>query len=252
VSVATAAALRTFAFGELDASVWGVAWFAGAEFVSVGAGVATATVTAALEGAGDADEWRLVGDAVDLSLAGAGEAVSITAPELGVEGYEQLCQVRGRFVLEGGERAVDCLGVRAARSGDVDPERYESVRRVSAWFHPGEGLGLLSLRPKRSAGHDSDLITAAVLDAEGGSAVVDPRLSTTYGPTGEPARAGLELWLADGEEAAEQPYPRRAAGEALGAKAASVIGELGVQADLLRWHSRGREGAGVYLLVQGR
>jgi hypothetical protein len=68
----------------------------------------------------------------------------------------------------------------------------------------------------------------------------------------------IELWL-DQDPEVEQ-FPRRAAGEALvtrGASAAeptaaSVDGEPEVQAQPLRCHSRGREGAGVYLLVRPR
>jgi hypothetical protein len=252
VSVAAAAALRTFAFGDLDASVWGAGWLGTTEFVALGVGADAAASSARLEGVAEGDEWRLVGEAVELTLAPAGPPVGASAPEAGIDGFEQLCTVTGRFAHGGAEQEIACLGVRGARSGDFELEHFDSARRVAAWFEPGEGMALLALRPRRSRGHDADVITAAVLDPEGGSEVADPRLSTTYSPAGHPCRAGLELWLPEDEESEQQQFPRRASGEAVGAGATSVVNGLGVEAELLRWHSRGRDGVGVYLLAQRR
>ncbi len=253
MTVTTAAVLRTFAFGDLDARLWGAAWIAGPgrELVVLGAGAGTSLSPASLQGEDESGDWHLSGDGAKLILSAAGGAVAAATPDAGIEGFEQLCRVRGRFVLDGAEQAVDCPGVRGAFSGALDLDRFDSVRRVSAWFEPGEGLALLALRPRNSPGHDSDLITAAVLDPGSGGAVADPRLSTTYTVAGRPARAGLELWL-DDDEGAEQQYPRRAAGEAIGVRAESVVGELDVDAELLRCHSHGRAGAGVYFLAQRR
>jgi hypothetical protein len=88
-------------------------------------------------------------------------------------------------------------------------------------------------------------VTAAVLDSEAPAPVADPRFSTTYS-AGRPIRSSLELWL--GQE--EDEYPRRAAGEALGPCASGNGGGVSVQASLFRWHSRAREGAGVYILAR--
>ncbi len=79
----------------------------------------------------------------------------------------------------------------------------------------------------------------------------DPRLSTTYRADGSPSRAGVELWLDVGGETQEQ-YPRRAAGEALAAGVAAASDGLNVEAHALRWHSRGQEGTGVYVLARRR
>jgi hypothetical protein len=83
--------------------------------------------------------------------------------------------------------------------------------------------------------------------------VSDPRISTTYGADGEPTRAGIELWIGvpasgDGEEQTEHQYPRRLAGEALGARIDWVVDGLSLHAALFRWHSHHRDGPGVYLL----
>jgi hypothetical protein len=129
----------------------------------------------------------------------------------------------------------------------VNLDRFESVRDVSAWFEPADGLALVAMRPRKARGQDSDLITAVLLDPEKPPAIVDPRLSTTYTAEGRPVRAGVELWL--GEEEEEQ-YARRVTGEAIGEGAAAVIHRFEVRAQPFRWHSRGRDGAGLYVLAR--
>jgi hypothetical protein len=58
----------------------------------------------------------------------------------------------------------------------------------------------------------------------------------------------LELWLGGEQES----YPRRAAGESVGLGVSSFPPGLEIHAELLRCHSRGREGTGVYLLARLR
>ena len=55
------------------------------------------------------------------------------------------------------------------------------------------------------------------------------------------------LWL-DDDEGGDQ-YPRRAAGESLKVGLTTGEGAVQLRATLLRCHSRGREGVGVYLLA---
>ena len=148
------------------------------------------------------------------------------------------------------QHAVDCLGQRTSRFGGFDLGKLESVRAVSTWFEPDEGFALMAFRGRRAKHHDSDVITAAVLGPETSAPVEDPRLSTTYDAGGWPVRAGLELWLTAENE--EEQYPRRAAGEATGARMQTAAGELDLRAEPFRWHSRGREGAGMYLLARRR
>ena len=246
-------ALRTLAFG--DRSVWGASWSsdsAGSSLTALGAGP-EATV---LPGVGlpDSDEgadgeWRLDIDGVALLVTPAGELVDVQAAEDGIEGWDQLCRVSGRF----GQHEVDCLGVRSAWSDAIDLKRYESIRAVSVWFDADEAFALTAFRPRKAKAHDADLLAAAVIAAERSAPVEDPRLSTTYAADGWPARAGLELWLAGGEGAdSEQQYPRRASGEAIGARAQAQAGELELRAEPFRWHSRARDGAGMYLLARRR
>jgi hypothetical protein len=246
-------AVRTVAFGDVDEGIWGIAWVPDPQqpgFVCLGAAGDAVQSSAGLHGEQSEEEWRLEVDGADLTARPAGEAVPATGPDGVSAGFDQLCRVSGTFVLAGNEQAVECLGRRGARAKALDLDRFTSVRDVSAWFDPTYGMALVALRPGKARGQEADLITAAVLDPEDSRAVVEPRLSTTYTADGRPERAGLELWLVadDGDENQEPQYPRRAAGEAMGPHAAGNAGALEVQVELFRWHSRGQDGAGVYLL----
>ncbi len=246
--------LLTAAFGDLAAGVWGALWATSGNAVLLLGGEPgqPAQVMSGVELDGDRSEqeWSVHADGAGLLLAPEGDAIAISV-ELasGQEGgFEQLCRARGRAVIGGQEREIDCQGRRATRAG-LDLRRYASVRDVSAWFDREDGIGLLSLRPRRARGHDEDEVSAAVIEGTSATAVTDARLSTAYDENGAPLRAGFELWLGgqDGEE-----YPRRAAGEAVGARARAATDEVELEADLLRWHSRGRDGVGVYLLARPR
>lgn len=255
---ATRTSLQIVTFGDLEAGVWGAAVNGSVRFIALGTPAAShsALEAATIDRLGEDEDWQLAADGVELLIVPRGQAVPATRPGGGasagvkasVSGFDQLCNVSGTFVRDGAEHRVDCIGRRANRGDGLDLRRFESIRDVSAWFAPDDGLGLLALRPRGKAGHEDDLLTAAVFETGGSTPVGDPRLSTTYKADGRPARVSLELWL--GED--EQSYPRRAAGEAVGPRARSASSDLDVQAELFRWHSRGIEGAGVYLLARSR
>ena len=251
------ALLRTLAFGDLEGTVWGVGWFSAdpdQALAALGAGTGE-PVTAALrliaEDAGSAD-WRLEGGGTSLVVAPVGEPVATDAGEEQIEAFDQLCRVSGHFELGGSEQAVDCLGLRTWFSAGVDLDRFESVRSVAGWFEPDEALVLTAFRARKAKAHDSDVVAGAFIAPQGSPPVEDPRLSTTYERDGWPIRAGLELWLAAAEDS-EQQYPRRASGEATGPRVqAAVDGGLEFRAEPFRWHSRGRDGAGMYILARRR
>jgi len=250
----TSSELRTLAFGDVPRTVWGAAWIpggGGSVVATVGGDAGRPVVSSLrLSVAEDGGEWRLDGDHVALVAAPAGETVDVRASDDDIVGFDQLCRVTGRFEQGGTEHAVDCLGLRTSCSGSFDLAKIESVRAVSTWFEPDEGFALMAFRDRKAKHHDSDVVTAAVLGPETSTPVEDPRLSTTYDADGWPVRAGLELWLA--AEGEEEQYPRRAAGEAAGARTETAAGELELRAEAFRWHSRGREGAGLYLLARRR
>jgi hypothetical protein len=251
----TSPALRTLAFGDVARTVWGAAWIPGGEGSAVaivgGDAVAAVVSSMSLSVGEDGGEWRLDGDGVALIASPAGEMVDIASADDDVVGLDQLCRVTGRFEQSGAEHTVDCLGLRTSRSGSFDLAKLASVRAVSTWFEPDEGFALMAFRARKAKHHDADVLTASVLGPEPFPPVDDPRLSTTYDAGGWPVRAGLELWLAAGEGEEEQ-YPRRAVGQAAGARTETAAGDLDLRAEPFRWHSRGREGAGMYLLAHRR
>jgi hypothetical protein len=251
----TSSELRTLAFGDLARTVWGAAWIPGGDGPAVatvgGDAVAPVVSTLHLSVAADGAEWRLDGDGVALIASPAAEIVDAAAADDDIAGFDQLCRVTGTFEQSGTEHAVDCLGLRTFRSGSFDLEKIESIRAVSTWFEPDEGLALTAFRGRKTKHHDSDLVTATVLGPDPSPPVEDPRLSTTYDAGGWPVRAGLELWLASGEGEEEQ-FPRRAVGHAAGARTETAAGELDLRAEPFLWHSRGREGAGMYMLARHR
>lgn len=114
------------------------------------------------------------------------------------------------------------------------------------WFEDGQALALLAVRPQGRGAQEDERLTATVFDPEGPLSSEEPRLSTTYDSEGLPARAGLELWIGDGEE----QYPRRAAAEASGPGARLDVDGVALQARPFRCHSRGLDGPGVYLLAR--
>ncbi|HSC03601.1 MAG TPA: hypothetical protein VLC49_09785 [Solirubrobacteraceae bacterium] len=243
-------ALRTLAFG--DGAVWGASWSpdsAGAALTALGSG-SDVNVMPGLglsdSGAGPADEWHLEAEGVALVAAPVGELVDVQAARDGLAGSEQLCRVTGTVA----SNQVDCLGVRSAWADDVELARFESIRAVSVWFDPDEAFALTAFRPRKTKHHDGDLLAAAVIGPDVSAAAEDPRLSTTYAADGWPVRAGVELWFS-GEEP-ERQFPRRASGEPVGPRAQAVAGELELQAEPFRWHSRGRDAAGMYLLASRR
>jgi len=244
-------ALRTIAFGDVERTVWGAAWIPdpdGPAFIALGGNGDHSLVSSLRVSGGGGGEWRLDGDRAELLVSGLGEAVAATAPDDHLEGFDQLCRVTGRFELDGAERGVDCLGLRMSLSWPFDLAKLESVRAVSTWFEPDEGLALVAFRTRKAKAHDADVIAAAVLGPDRAPAVQDPRLSTTYEAEGWPVRAGLELWF--GSEGEEEQFPRRASGEATGVRAQGTADGLEIRAEPFRWHSRGREGAGLYMLAR--
>jgi hypothetical protein len=251
--------LLTVAFGDLDAGMWGAVWGSGRPFAAVGmVGADVLPIAALLDGGDEGGEWRIEGDDCELVVAPDGEAAPVLPADPALAGFDQLCRVRGRFrAPDGSDRELECPGRRGSRAGPLDPKRFESLRDVSAWFGEHDGLALVAARPRKAPGHGSDLVTATIFAPAGNTRVADPRLSTTYSADGRPARVGLELWI-DDEEAGDEQFPRRAAGEVIGGGVRSRAGEGGakrepqlmVEVELLRCHSRGREGAGVYLLAR--
>lgn len=241
--------LRALLFGDIDGGVWGAAVSAPEPGVIL-CDAAGASLTCGPEQAAWSAEgrgWRLAGDGLELHVEPGGEGSGQSAPAAGEQlgGFQELCRVQGTAPLGGSERRVDCIGTRCVVEG-LEAGAVGSVRIVSGWFAADDAFMLLALRSAGEARHADDLVAATLFDPEGWVPVADPRLSTTYSAAGEPTRTNLELWVGEGEN----EYPRRAAGEATGARASFMAGGLQLHGTSLRCHSRGHDGAGVYLLAE--
>jgi hypothetical protein len=256
---AAAIALGILAFGDADGTVWGATWISGPagaaeSLVMLGRGSGRASVgTLRLSGGPGPEnaQWRIGDDPRGLVVSAVGQAVPVHDAESKLEGYYQLCRVTGHWASDGADGDVDCLGVQVWFAEGVELARYESIRAVSSWFEPDQGLTLTALRSRKAKAHDGDAVAGAVIGPDSAEPAEDPRLSTTYAADGWPVRAGLELWLA-AEKSGERHYSRRASGEATGARAQGAVGDYDIRAEPFRWHSRGRDGAGMYVLARRR
>jgi hypothetical protein len=268
-----AAGIRTLAFGDLDAGVWGAALHSGGSFLVLGTstGARSLSPSVRIEGSGPAERWSITGEGVELLIepvpeplvseqdtaAPADTAPADTAtpadtaaperPARDSADFDQLCRVRVNLTRDGVERTIECSGTRWSRP-DLDLDRFDSLRAVGGSFGPGDAIAILSLRPRGKRGHDADLVSAAVFERGSGTPVSDARFSTTYSAEGVPSRLSLELWQGEGED----EYPLRAAGETAGQGAGAEQGALALRAELFRLHSHDLEAAGVYLLVRSR
>lgn len=246
MSVGHTPTIRTLAFGDLSAGLWGCAWAAGETGVVIARTAAagpSVIADATVIGGGVGEAWTVTAGDLALTAEPLGDALQF--PALG--GFDQLCRVSGRLRLGETDHAPDTLG-RRARFEVVDLTRLDSLRDASGWFAPDEGVALTSLRPRGAKGHDRDMLAAVVFGEDGPRPVADPRLSSTYGRDGRLVHAGLELWL-DGE--GETQYPYRAAADAVGNGDRVDLDGVSLTVWPLLWRSRGTEGAGAYVLVSG-
>lgn len=230
---------RSLAFGAADGEL------SGAATVWDGGSCSSFGGPLHLEGSDPDEEWRLVGDGVELTFTPVGDVAELELADAGITSVHRLAHVRGTIVRDGDERAVDCPGQRIRRLGALDPKRFGALREVSAWFGGEDGLAVLAARPRRARGHDSELLDGVLVEGGVPIRVADPRLSSTYTADGVPARVGLELWLGDDDS---DQYARRAAGEMIGSSV--TCEDLQLRAELLRWRMQGKQGVGVYELIR--
>jgi hypothetical protein len=158
----------------------------------------------------------------------------------GMEGYEQLCRVRGTMA----GRAVDGLGQRGHSWGNPDWDKIAMTRSVGAWFEDGSGSVLASVRSVKAASHADEAIWAAVFDGTRALSVDEPRLSTTTDSGGRQVRAGLELWLDKHDD-----HPTRGLGEVVTGSTLE-LGALRLDVAFFRWHIEGRTAVGRYDIIR--
>lgn len=232
------------AAGETQPSTLAIA-FAGRETLGViaEAGEAgTATVEAPLEA------WtvRAAGELeLELSFTALTPAAEYGGRDKvtragGLEGYEQLCAVRGTVA----GRPVDGVGQRGHSWGNPDWDSIALTRAVGAWFADGTGIALQSIRSVKDKHHADEAVWATSFDPERAVSVEDPRFSTTYDEAGRQIRAGLELWVSEDDD-----YALRAAGEVL-AGSTLELGALRLDCAFFRWHADGRTAVGRYDIIR--
>jgi len=269
----------SFAFGDLDAELYGVArvglsprdrrasgfavLFDGAEPVvaSARAGIEVpqprwddlsvgdlrATVIDPLarwsvELEGDGGGFRLEFSAASEPLELGPDSAAASAS--GLQGYEQICRVEGEVHLNGIRRPLRCLGQRGHGWGPAPWGRIELARTVSAWLEGPRGVALSAVRPTGATAHGAEAVTAFMVEPADGRAVpvsvAEPRLSTTYDAEGRQRRAGLELWIREDDE-----LPRRLAGQAA-CGTSFQLADLHLACAFFHWRMEGRSGVGRY------
>jgi hypothetical protein len=158
----------------------------------------------------------------------------------GMEGYEQLCSVRGTVRVGGRDRPVRGLGQRGHSWGNPDWDKIALTRTVGAWFDDGTGVSLGTVRSAKAEHHADEAAWGAMLDPERTRAVDEVRLSTTTDEAGRQIRAGIELWVESDDD-----YPYRGTGEVLTGSTLE-LGALRLDVAFFRWHIEGRTGVGRY------
>jgi hypothetical protein len=162
----------------------------------------------------------------------------------GLEGYEQLCRVRGTMRVDGRTRSVNGYGQRGHAWGNPDWDRIALTRSIGAWMDDGSGVVISAVRPTGAPTHADEALWAAALDPERTRAVEDTRLSTTTDEAGRQIRAGIELWLDRSDD-----YPLRGTGEVV-AGSTLELGALRLDVAFFRWHIEGRAGIGRYDVIR--
>jgi hypothetical protein len=163
----------------------------------------------------------------------------------GMAGFDQAVRVEGTANVGGARIAVDALGQRGRSWGTPDWDRISLARTVGAWLEGDLAVALTAIRPAGASHHDDERVVATILDTDPESgapratAVVDPRLSTTYDAGGHQIAAGLELFVD------EESFPRRAAG---GVRCGTTLdlGRLRLKCAFFQWRMEGRRGVGRY------
>lgn len=80
--------------------------------------------------------------------------------------------------------------------GELDWDRVERLRVLSARLEGGRLLAIVALRPAGADGHGDELVVGAFGEPGAFEQLHEVLFSTEYGPDGLPSRVGLELYRA--------------------------------------------------------
>jgi hypothetical protein len=153
-------------------------------------------------------------------------------------------RVTGECRRDGSSRRIRCLGRIVRSAAEVDWDRIELLRSLTAVLEDGSLLALAAARPAGATGHSEETIDALLLDSDG--SVVrfeDPLLSTQYDARDRHRRAGVEL------PAAEEPVPFRGAGARVCGASVDLDG-VRLEAAFLDWSLDGVSGTARYDLLR--
>ena len=233
-------AARAEAAGEAGGARWEQARAAG---VSMGVAAPLERWSVGFDGGAE--------DGFELELEALGPPAELPADSAvgaagGMEGYEQLCRVRGTAQVDGRSMAIECLGQRGHQWGTPDWNRMDLARTVGVWLAPDLAVVLSAVRPKDTKEHGGEAVTARVLEGSPATPleIAEPRLSTTYDGERRQRRAGFELWPTE-----DAPVARRGAGEVV-CGTTLELGRLRLDAAFFRWRMDGREGLGRYDILR--
>jgi hypothetical protein len=262
----------TFAFGDPDAQVYGLArlglspagasalaiLFAGGEPVAAlargGAGTSPDAGWDALRVEGLAtrtdaplERWAVVleheGHGFDLAFTALTPPAALSREVEragGMAGYEQLCAVSGTVRTGGRVHQVHCLGQRGHSWGEADWERVERVRTLCAWSEAGPAFAMTAIRRQGEGDHAGESVWAVLLDGQDAVEIDRPRVTTTYDADGRQRRAGLELWVAPDDD-----FPHGGSGSVL-CGSTMELGQLRLDCAFFRWTLDGRPAVGRY------
>jgi hypothetical protein len=140
----------------------------------------------------------------------------------------------------GGKRSLTCQGAFGSLAGGEDAGL---VRTLVALRDDGGSLALRASRGASAGAHGDEQVEAWLAEPDAAAQTVsEPLLSTEYTEDGAQARAGLELWVGQDDQA-----PVRGAGTRSGGARLELDGWR-LDAAFLDWSIGGVEGAGSYLI----
>jgi hypothetical protein len=154
-------------------------------------------------------------------------------------------RITGECRRDGASRRIRCFGRIVRTAAEVDWERIELLRSLTAVLEDGSLLALAAARPAGAAGHGAETVDALLLDSDGSVArFEEPLLSTQYDSRDRQRRAGVELPVA------EEPAPVRGAGARVCGASLDLDG-VRLEAAFLDWSLDGVTGTARYDLLRG-
>ena len=154
-------------------------------------------------------------------------------------------RVKGEWRAGDTQGQINSLGRLIRSAGEIDWDRIELLRSLTAVLEDGSLLAVASARPAGVSGHGEEAASALLLDSDGSlTRFEEPLLSTEYDAAGSHRRAGVELWGSDEDAAALRGAGTRFAG------AATELGGTRLETAFLSFTLDGAPGTARYDLMR--